>query len=524
MTGYLILLLDAHLPWVRHRGEVPRPLEEFWLFDVITESYLPLLGMMTGLVEEGIPFRLTVSLSPTLLAMLEDEYLRQAYQEHLHHRLVLAEQELSRTRKYEPHCHPSAEMYYHRLRWVHDLYVDVFGQNLIGAFDRLRKVGALELITTAATHAYLPLVAHRPEMARAQMRVAQGEFRRHFGLEPPGWWLPECAWSSDVDAALEGQGYFFLDALGLMGAEPRPQACHYAPIQTPSGWTVLGRDPECHRQVWSPEGYPSDPLYREFYRDIGWDLPLEYIGPWIHGSGQRMNTGFKYWRITGPTDHKEPYLPWQGRQRAWEHAGSFLESRQRQAQWLCEQMGRPPVVVAPYSAELLGHRWFEGPFWLEGLLRQLASQDLIQLEHPSQLPGPFQVTTPAVSSWSEGGFHQAWLDESTDWVYRHLHQAAERFLEVRQAQHQRALRQAARELLLAQSSDWLSLLHAGSHAEYARRRLCEHLGNLAWLCDGLERNQVDDEVLARLEERDCLFPELDPEDFHGGLGSGQEEG
>lgn len=513
MTGYLVLLLDAHLPWVRHQGESPRPLEEYWLFDVMTESYLPLLGMMNGLLDEGVAFRITISLSPTLLAMLEDPYLKRAYHEHLHHKIALAERELDRTRHHEPDSFASAEMYHHRLCWVHDLYVDVFDQNLIQAFGRLREAGALELITTAATHAYLPLVAERPEIARAQLRVARREFERHFGVEPPGWWLPECAWNADVDRAMEGQGYFFLDALGLMGADPRPQACHYIPIVTPSGWTVLGRDPECHRQVWSAEGYPSDPFYREFYRDIGWDLPLEYIGPWIHGSGNRMNTGFKYWRITGPTDHKEPYQPHLGRQRAWEHAGSFLESRLRQAQWLCEQLGRPPVIVAPYSAELLGHRWFEGPLWLEALLRQLSEQDEIRLEHPSRLPGPFQTATPAVSSWSEGGCHQVWLEESTDWVYRHLHHAGQRLAELIGLEQPRALRQAARELLLAQSSDWLSLLHAGSHADYARRRLFEHLRNVAWLCDSVERGEIEEGTLARLEEKNCLFPDLDLADF-----------
>ncbi|MEW6284105.1 MAG: 1,4-alpha-glucan branching protein domain-containing protein [Candidatus Eremiobacterota bacterium] len=515
-VGWLVLLLDAHLPFVRHPGEHPRPLEEYWLFEAITESYVPLLGMFTDLVEEGVPYRLTVSLSPTLLAMLEDEYLQSAYQRHLERLLELSERELART-AHDPVMRPTAEMYHHRFRRVHQLYHERFRGDLVGGFSALRNLGALEVITTAATHAYLPLLVATPEALRAQLVTSEREYRRYFGQEPPGWWLPECAYCPEIEPALGAvhRGYYFLDAPGVLRAHPRPRAAHFAPVATPTGWAVFGRDPECHRQVWhSRDGYPADPVYREFYRDIGWDLPLDYVGPYVQQDGGRMFTGFKYHRITGPTDHKEPYQPWEARRRAWEHAESFLESRLRQAEWLAERLGQPPVLVAPYSAELLGHRWYEGPLWLESVLRQVARQSRLTLETPGRLLdrlAPLQVCRPSASSWGEAGYHQAWVDPALSWVYRHLHGAGRQVTAaLRAAPHQeRALRQAIRELLVAQASDWIFILQSGVHKDYARSRLCRHLENVARLCDMVSQGEVQEGILAGMEQSTNLFGELD---------------
>ena len=80
--GYLALVLHAHLPFVRH-PEYPEFLEEDWLFEGITETYIPLWQVFEGLLRDGVPFRLTMSLTPTLCAMLNDELLRERYLRYL---------------------------------------------------------------------------------------------------------------------------------------------------------------------------------------------------------------------------------------------------------------------------------------------------------------------------------------------------------------------------------------------------------------------------------------------------------
>src|SRR3954453_1294023 len=100
MTGYLSLVLHAHLPIVRH-PEHEEFLEEDWFFEALTECYIPLLAMMERLVEEAVPFRLTMTVTPTLAAMLRDELLRERYLRHLDRSIALAEREIDRNRQDE---------------------------------------------------------------------------------------------------------------------------------------------------------------------------------------------------------------------------------------------------------------------------------------------------------------------------------------------------------------------------------------------------------------------------------------
>src|SRR5687767_10889187 len=95
VEGELALVLHAHLPYVRH-PEYPEFMEEDWLFEGITETYLPLLQIMEQLRDERIGFRLTMSLTPPLCEMLADPLLQQRYQRHLTNLVVLTEKEIGR--------------------------------------------------------------------------------------------------------------------------------------------------------------------------------------------------------------------------------------------------------------------------------------------------------------------------------------------------------------------------------------------------------------------------------------------
>jgi 1,4-alpha-glucan branching enzyme len=295
----------------------------------------------------------------------------------------------------------------------------------------------------------------------------------------------------------------------------------YAPIYTPTGPAAFGRDPESSMQVWSSEhGYPGDPDYREFYRDVGWDLDWEYVRPYIQPNGQRKNVGIKYYRITGKSQHKEPYDPWRARERAASHAGNFLFNRERQIEHLAAHMGGVrPMVISPYDAELYGHWWYEGPQFLDFLIRKVAFDTrVLRLatpgdylrENPEQ-----QVATPPTSSWGAGGYAGVWLDGSNDWIYRHLHKSAERMIALARdfpepdALTRRALNQAARELLLAQSSDWAFIMKTGTMVDYAIRRTKEHVLRVLRLDEQIRARRVDETWLAQVESRDNIFPEID---------------
>ena len=480
-VSYLSLVLHAHLPFVRH-PEVDDVFEEDWLYQAITETYIPLLDVFDGLERDGVDWRLTMSVTPTLAAMLDDPLLQYRYLRHIDNLIRLSCKEMERTR-WQPEFQHLAQMYHHRFTRAREIFVQQYANNLINGFHRFFELGKLELITCAATHGFLPLLDLNRNAIRAQVEIGCQEFERHFGRRPQGMWLPECGYAPGIDEVLADARirYFFVDAHAVLFAQPRPRFGVYAPIMCPgSGVAALARDTESSRQVWSAiEGYPRDYAYREFYRDIGFDLDFEYLQPHLHEMGIRSHLGIKYYKITGPSNHKEPYNPQAALVQAAEHAGNFLFNREKQVEWLVGAMdGRPPLVIASFDAELYGHWWFEGPDWLNFLLRKIHfdQQTIKTITIPEYLDRypKIRVAQPTLSSWGYKGYCEVWLEDSNDWIYPHLHAISERMVEAARVNpdptplRRRILNQMARELLLSQSSDWAFLMKAGTMVEYAR--------------------------------------------------------
>jgi 1,4-alpha-glucan branching enzyme len=518
--GFVAIVLHTHLPFVRH-PEHEAFLEERWLFEAITETYLPLLERFQRLANDGIAFRITMSFTPTLLAMLSDTLLQRRYLHHLELLIELSEKEIQRTR-WLPPFQRLALLYHHRFTTARQLFVDTYRHNLIQPFRELSDRGFLEPIASGATHGFLPLMDIQRAAVRAQIHVGVQAFEAAFGKRPVGFWLPECGYHPGHDALLKPYGirYFLTDAHGVMFGSPRPKYGVYAPVFCPSGVAAFGRDLESSKSVWSAEeGYPGDFDYREFYRDIGYDLEYDYIRPYLNGDGVRLNTGIKYYRITGKTNDKQPYDPDRALEKAAQHAGNFMFNRERQIEYLRSIMDRAPIIVSPYDAELFGHWWFEGPDWLEFLIRKAHfDQKTFQLIAPSDYFQRYptnQVLEPSMSSWGYGGYNDVWLNGSNDWLYRHLHMMAERMTQAANAYPQpdplreRLLNQMAKELLLAQSSDWAFILKTQTHTAYAYRRLQNHMARFYHLDDAIKRGHIDEPWLSEVESKDNPFPLLD---------------
>ncbi|MBV9209132.1 MAG: DUF1957 domain-containing protein, partial [Acidobacteria bacterium] len=318
--GYFSLILHAHLPFVRH-PEHPEFLEEDWLYEAITEVYLPLIFIFQTLHESGAAPRLAMNVSPPLCEMLSDSLLQERYTRHLENLLALARKEVERTRRELPQFQPAARMYAETLGAAWRLWNERYERNLVRAFRELQDEGVLEIITCGATHGFLPLI-QTPEARRAQIQVAVTNYRKHFGRSPRGIWLPECAYEPGIEKLLADAGieYFISDTHAILYGEPRPRYGVYAPVRCPNGVAVFARDLETSQQVWSSVvGYPGHAAYREFYRDLGWDAPLDYLLPHLHADGNRRHLGLKYHRISGKDvsqQDKLPYDPLAARRRA----------------------------------------------------------------------------------------------------------------------------------------------------------------------------------------------------------------
>lgn len=519
-SGYLILMLHAHLPFVRH-PEYEDFLEEDWLYEAITETYIPLIEILEAFERENIPARFAMSLTPPLCEMLADPLLQNRYVARIEGLCELAKKELKRTQNTP--FEEAAQMYAKHFKNCKELFVKRWGKNLVAAFRHFQENGFLEIATCGATHGFLPLMATQTGM-RAQINVAAANYKKHFGTNPRGIWLPECAYAPGIDRLVKDAGieYFYLDTHGVAFADPRPRYGPYRPVFTPHGVAAFPRDIDSSKQVWSTEeGYPGDVEYREFYRDLGYDADYAYVQKYLHQDGVRRNTGIKYHRITGRVDlsEKQPYNPAKATEKAAQHAGNFMHNRQNQARWLKETMGTEPVVIAPYDAELFGHWWHEGPQFLNFLMRKIVyDQSDIELTTPGRFLDRnkrLQIVEPCTSSWGDKGYYEVWLNGSNDWLYRHLHACETRMQELAarfpypHPLEERALKQAARELLLAQSSDWAFIMTTGTMVQYAEKRTRDHLHRFNSLYEDLKERKVSENALLEIENRDNIFSEID---------------
>jgi 1,4-alpha-glucan branching enzyme len=516
----LAIILHAHLPFVRH-PEYPEFLEEDWLFEAITECYIPLLLMLEACASDGVPARITISLTPTLCEMLSDPLLQERYYRHVNKLVELCEKEIYRTQ--DTPANDTARLYHQLFSTARGSFENRYGRNLINGFRMLQDAGVIDIITSAATHGLLPLIARR-EARSAQIEVGRRNYQKHFGRMPGGIWLPECAYEGGIDELVREAGieFFIADAHAVMFGQPRPRRGIYAPVITPAGVAAFARDLKSSEQVWSSNrGYPGDPSYREFYRDLGFDADYNYVKPFLHSDGVRRSLGIKYHRVTGRVDlgKKELYVPSRAAQTTAEHARDFLLERREQALKLESLIGRKPIIVSPYDAELFGHWWFEGPQFLEHLFRTIHSgHSEIRLATPLDYLSEYaenQRQQISDSSWGDEGYYRVWINGGNEWLYKHQHIAEDRMIALAREHPQaegllkRALNQAARELLLAQSSDWAFIINAGTSPRYATWRFREHIHRFNKLYEMIKRNEIEEQWLAGVESRDTIFQEID---------------
>ncbi len=526
MNRHCALVLHAHVPWVRH-PESPRCLEEDWLFEAILEAYLPLLEVMHRLRQEEVPWKLTLNLSPTLLSMLRDPMMKERASNYLDRTAKLANSEVERSS--DSGYRRVAQWYGQRLHHLQCLFEDEWDRDLISAFKDLQDSGHLEITACGATHGLLPLLMKMPEAAHAQIKAGVETYERCFGRKPRGFWLPECAFAPALAPMLREFGiqWTLVEEHGLTSAPHASDKFPYVPGETAEELAVFARDIESSKQVWSAQsGYPGDARYRDFFRDVGLEAPAEALEEYLEGSDIRRFTGLKFHRVTGQTDDKLLYDPPLAGRAADEHAIHFVSSRAAQLAGLSNRGIENPIVVSAFDAELFGHWWFEGPQFLEKVLRNAADRSDFDFTTPAAYLAhggatQLRAVEPVSSSWGEGGYFETWLSEENAWIYPHLHRRAEqlaRLLKVLKETHEslpepmadhriRCVKQMTRELMLAQSSDWAFLMRNNAARPYAKKRTEDHFQNFDDIWQ-LFSGKPGSERLAEIEKQNPIFENL----------------
>jgi len=550
--GAFTFVLHSHLPYCRMAGRWPHG--EEWLHEAASETYVPLLNALYDLREEGIDFRLTISLTPVLAEQLADCDVNQNLLLYLKEEVEAAESDIRRFGK-ERNSHLEYLATYYRDFYtrVKDTYVERFGRDIVGAFKQLQDEGYLEIIACAATHGYLPLLA-RDSSIYGQLRAGVENYKRHFERPPRAIWLPECAYRPayiqedgimrpGLEEFLASLGItcFFVETHAIEGGRPVGKAAGdvaigpYAAITrryvipipddlasrgttfaayhiassdkgpTSPPVAVIGRNHRTGQQVWSADwGYPGDGDYREFHK-------------------KDNESGLQYWRVTGPEadlGSKDCYHPDWAEHKVREHVRHFASLVEQLAQAHHAKSGTYGIISANYDTELFGHWWFEGINWLKGVLRALSGSQVVDLTTASEYitdNEPDQLIILPESSWGAGGTHWTWDNPETHWMWKPIHRAELRMEHLvdlcpdAEGDLLALLNQAARELLLLESSDWLFLVTTEQAREYAVERFRSHLSrfnelaNLAEEGGGSGARQRADE----LYEVDKVFPEID---------------
>lgn len=517
MNARIMLVLHSHIPYVKRQGRWP--FGEVWLFEAMAETYIPLLRNWLRLYDEGKKTPLTLSFSPVLLEQLNSKYIKQEFIAYLKERESMA-------RSDERFYLSQGEQEYARISaYYAGFYRDIrrdfeieFDRDLLQVLRYLQNCGQLEIITTAATHAYLPLL-DRPSLER-QVYWGKRLHEQLFSREPEGFWLPECGYFQGIEEILIDNGfkYFFVDSHAIEGGKPigimspggsqdemhvetfastglstyRPYCVENCDI------TVFGRNAMVSQQVWSAEyGYPGDEIYREFHK-------------------HSERSGFKYWRVTDrkkSMENKQLYDPDKAQQKVQQHAAHFIRNLENTGR-LAREMGfASPLIVGCYDTELFGHWWWEGVNWLDEVLRCINNSPELELVQPSQAgPGKHEARI-FESSWGMGGKHYVWENQETAWMWDIIRKAGEEYQSLKDIQHetlmgQRAMSQALKELMLIQSSDWLFMVSNNLTRDYAMKRFFEHYTKLLRLGNTLHNQQFDDsfrEWLQRIQHEDDFF-------------------
>jgi 1,4-alpha-glucan branching enzyme len=471
---------------------------------------------MDHLEGDHVPFCLALSLSPTLCHMLGAEILLRRYLDYTDRQIEFGRRELART-AVDGDLRRLASIYYDRQIERRFSFTERYEKNILGALDYYQRKGRVEILATAATHAFFPFIASFPEAMNAQIEVAIGAYRRHFGKYPQGFWLPELGWTGEVEGYLQSFnfGYTIVDTHGMVFGRPPAKKGSFYPVKTPQGIFVIGRDfhaAEHLSRIVKAGGY------RDNSRDAGYELPAELIGSFINRNGGRTSTGYKYWN-SGRNGRGPLYNPREAGEKAAAHAREFLEERSARLQAAEKHMDGSPLSLCAFDADSLGRFWYEGPAFLESLFRMGRGYQNIQFMTPSEYlykqdAGTFQVTMPEFSSGGVNGYAEMWLDSSNDWMYRHLSRAMERMVELAErfpddsGLKERTLNQAAREILLVQASDWPRMLYRQESAEYARSRIEGSLRNFTTIYEALGSSYISTEWLTSLEKRHNIFPHI----------------
>ena len=516
----LILIIAAEQGYIRNLDStVDFSVQNDLLFSAISDTYLPLLNLFTELENETISFKIGMVLPATLCTLLEDEAIQQQYIDWLDRRIALGERELERTAQ-DAAMHDNARRCLNRARHNKTDFIDVYKRRLVPAFRHFARRGFLELIATAATSAFLPHYADLTEALNAQIETGLYSQRHFFGELGEGFFLPSLGYAKGLDKVLRSYGinYTVLDTPAFLFAKKPPETGIFSPVRSEHSLVLFGADYDMPSCLTGEGGFAKNSVYRAQQEDISFDLPKEELSAFLGNGTARVQSGYKYWANGSNELERQPYNTMAALTQVKFDALDFYHAKRQELEQARQlQNGNDVTLTCVIPAEVMGQTWHEGVDWLEHVIRIIAQDKDITLEHCKNLISG-QFTMPKMKPYpcaaSGTGYGEDLLDSSNCWMLRYVRKASERMIDLTErfpsetGLKARLLNLGAREVLMAQSGSWPRLLHDGRLPDYATAQFKLNILSFTTVFDSLASNIISTEWLTNLEKDHAIFPWL----------------
>lgn len=487
------------------------------LFNAISQVYLPLLNMFANLESDGINFKIGLTITPTLCTLLTDPVVQMSYIEWLDKLILLGEAEIKKHES-NPELLELAKEYLRRCKRNKRDFVETFNQDILSKFSYYAHKGNIELFATAATNCFLPHYIDLKEAIHAQVEAGLIAHKSFFNLAPEGFWLPNLGYTPGLEQILRSYGlnYSIIETHGLLFSSPPSKNGIFSPVRSENSFAFFARDPFAENEITGPEGYMQDPVYRNEGNDIGFDSDIEELAALLEKSQERVSTGYKYFaKNTSDTEGKY-YDIAAAQEKISQDAKDFLEKKTALLEEAAKLSSDEAVsLVCAFDGSLFGEKWFEGIDWLESFFRQANKQESINIENCSDL-AKNQFTLQYVQAYHSAasgfGYGEDLVDNSNEWMVRYVHKSTERMIDLAQRFTEdsglkaRALNLAAKEILLAQSSDWPSMLQNKNYPDIAKEAFSQNISSFATVFESLGSNNTSTEWLTNTEKAHQIFP------------------
>ena len=521
-----VLILNTNQEYIKHTGEeaVLYAGERSYLFESISNVYIPLVQMLEKFEAEKIPCRIARVLSPVLCTLLEDSEIQAQYIEWLDKKIEFGKKELERV-KSDGNLLAAVKLCLEKAE-NDKVAFENFGRRIVKKIAEFKKKGFVEILATCATDIFLPFYNDMQEIMSAQVEAGIFAYRSFFGEVPDGFWLPELGYYDGVEKVLRayGMNYTILDAHSFLFSEIEPKKGIFSPVRFTNALVAFGRDGFSDKEIMGEEGYSENPVYRSENRDVIFSLPAEDIESFVKKGTSRYSIGYKYWNKSGDSDSaaedfsetENIYSAQEAKSQVLKDAEDFVSKKTEklaQAEKILSDEKEISLVVT-VNISRLSEKWFECVDWIEQVCRKICLSD-VQFEFPKNLaknPFELQRIQPYYGSSSGVGYGEDLLSSKNNWMMKFVRKASERMVDLADrfpsdtGLKARLLNLGAKELMFAQSSGWAKMIQNGIFPEYAEMRFKQSINDFTAVFDALGSNTVSTEWLTSLEEKHQIFP------------------